>query len=259
MSEFEKIKVIFSKYDADGSGDISPKELSSLLRTLNPSFTAADCDKLFQDIDVDDNGKIDSSEWVEWLQDTSGANKGAKAGVMLTKDKSGMVSAESGPAKDTRQRARLRGKFAQLDVDGSGTLDFQEVYSFLNQRFPDMTLPDLRFLYECSDKSNDGALDFYELLDMLVTLPAHKLPPGQESAAAPSLLYAVMMRDDEDEFMKKAWEKHAQDQKEILGLVNGICDELKKETDENRKYLTFRDEYAKTLRDHYAKTGQLRY
>merc|ERR1719316_1539573 len=176
---------------------MSPDELTNLLMMLNPNFTSQDCADLFSEIDVNNDGNIQYSEWVDWLTNITEGSKGAKAGIMLAKDDTpDMANTEK---MNSAQRARLRGKFATLDKDGNGTLDFTEVYDLLHKRYPDMTLPDLKFLYDCADKSNDGALDFYELLDLFVTLPARK--PSKEVTAKPaapdSIRASVMFREDE--------------------------------------------------------------
>jgi len=255
MAEFEKMKIIFSKYDVDHSGEISPQELTDVLMKLNSAFSVEDCQTLFASIDTDKDGSIQWSEWLDWLQAEEGEYVGAKAGVMLTKGKSEAASADT---IDAAKRAKLRGKFAQLDKDGNGTLDFQEVYNFLHKRYPDMNVPDLRFLYNCADKSNDGALDFYELLDMLVTIPAHKQAAGAPSVAPESFMGSVMFRDDEQDMMEEAMRKYERDQKEMASIANDLVGELAKLEDEEKRHKVFRDAHAKAMQKHYATTGQLR-
>lgn len=250
----ERVKIVFSKYDLDGNGDISLEELTKILLKLNPNFTADNCAKLFKDIDVNNDGAIQYSEWVDWLSSDDGENTGAKAGVMLTKAKDEMASAST---VDTSRRQKLRGKFAKLDKNGNGSLDFQEIYSFFSKRYPNMTLPDLKVLYECADKSNDGALDFYELLDLLVTVPAVKADPDSAPKAASSLINEVMYRDD-DAMMAEAWRKCEQDHKDVVSLTAELCGQLDNLEDQEKKHQAFRDAHAKFMRKHYAETGQLR-
>lgn len=235
---------------------MSKDELTNLLMTLNPNFTPDECGELFREIDVNDDGTIQYSEWVDWLSAAEGPHKGEKAGIMLAKDASEMASAST---MDSTRRAKLRGKFAQLDKNGNGTLDFQECYEFLHKRYPDMTLPDLKFLYNCADKSNDGALDFYELLDLILTVPAHKAAPAEKGAAKDGLRANVMLRsDDEDKMMAEAWAKCDRDRAEMVSITNDLCNELNSLKDEEERHKAFRTAHAATMRKHYAKTGQLR-
>jgi Ca2+-binding EF-hand superfamily protein len=257
----ERVKVIFAKYDTDGNGDMSPDELTNLLMTLNPNFTSQDCADLFSEIDVNNDGNIQYSEWVDWLNNITEGSKGAKAGIMLAKDDTDMVNAEK---MNSSQRARLRGKFARLDKDGNGTLDFTEVYDLLHKRYPDMTLPDLKFLYDCADKSNDGALDFYELLDLFVSVPSQAQKGESETtkrkdsfAFNGTLQGAVHYRKD-DKILKEAWEKYEKDQREMISLTQELCNELDRQADGIQKHKHFREAHTRNMRKHYAKTGQLR-
>ncbi|CAK9008574.1 unnamed protein product [Durusdinium trenchii] len=245
-----KVKEIFQHWDRDGSGDISVAELTRVLNKLNPQFDQAACQKMFSCMDVNSDGSIQYDEFINWLT-SSDSYKGAKAAILM--DGKG-----AGGKADAARKAKLRAKYARLDKNGDGKLDFVEVYDFLQKRYPQMTLPDLRFLYNCADKSHDGILDFYELLDMLMNVPSQKADPG---AAPPSQgqhpLSAALLRPDARDDIKAALEKEERDQKEWMEKVNDITSKMKEFKDDERRHKEFREAHAKVMREHYAKTGQL--
>uniref|UniRef100_A0A7S1L934 EF-hand domain-containing protein n=1 Tax=Alexandrium catenella TaxID=2925 RepID=A0A7S1L934_ALECA len=57
----------FQEWDVDGSGTISAEELAGVLMTLDSSFTNEDAMKLFAAADVNKDGFIDYSEFMQWI------------------------------------------------------------------------------------------------------------------------------------------------------------------------------------------------
>lgn len=249
----EAVKQLFEKYDLDKSGDISSSELTRVLTQLNSNITTADCGKLLKNVDVNNDGMIQYSEFIEWITSDDGCYRGAKKGMMLgskreTSDKAANV--------DSGRRAKLRGKFAHLDKNGNGQLDFVEVIDFLAKRYPSMQLPDLKFLYDCADKSHDGQLDFLELLDLLCNVPAQKAEKGAHPAAQHPYA-AVIMSADEQHMIASATLKCEEDQQQFAEQVHNICQELQTVRDDDARHKKFRDAHAKEMRKHFAKEGVL--
>mmetsp|Transcript_46223 Transcript_46223/g.81316 ORF Transcript_46223/g.81316 Transcript_46223/m.81316 type:complete len:260 (+) Transcript_46223:55-834(+) len=247
----DKVKEVFSKYDADGSGDISAKELSTLLTTLNPHLDADKCSKMFESIDVNHDEALQYEEFVDWVTGNTPKYRGAKASILLA---ASSRSSDDAGSVDYRRRAKLRGKFASLDKNANGTLDFCEIFEFLKKRYPTMSTPDLRFLYDCADKSHDGQVDFFELLDLLTSVPATKANP-EEKVEAEHPRAAVIFKEDQKDAMSEAMKKYEEDQKELLGVVNELCAKLEEVRDVDKRHKDFRDAHAKAMREHYAKTG----
>lgn len=183
-----------------------------------------------------------------------GQDSGVKAGFKLDH------APRDASTVDSERRRRLRGKFSSLDKNGDGKLDFLEVYNFLQRRYPDMSMPDLRFLYDCADKSHDGVLDFFELLDVMVSVPpqkkkgAAKRRPGSVNDDPRG---ALLYRDDERQMMEQATRKCEQDRKELLALTNELSTTLEQVVDSDQKHKRFREEHARIMREHYARTGEL--
>lgn len=247
----DQVQEVFSKFDADGNGEISSQEMARVLTKLNKTLTREDCDRMFQRIDVNGDGTLQWQEFVDWMFSKTGEDKGARAGVKL--------AASSSKTMDASKKAKLRGKFAHLDTNGNGTLDFVEVYDFLHKRYPTMQMPDLKFLYECADRSGDGQLDFYELLDMIMAAPMQKLQEGEEVANVAHPLTAAIVRKDAQQDIEDAKKKEEEDFKMMMGQVRDLSDQLQKVRDADEQFKVWRDERQRIMREHYAKTGQLRW
>jgi len=255
-SDSDQVKEIFQTWDRDGSGDISVAELTRVLTKLNPDFDLASCEKLFSSIDVNMDGTIQYEEFLTWLL-SHDTYKGAKAAIFMDQKR----QTKGSPEADLARKTKLRAKYARLDKNGDGKLDFVEIYDFLQKRFPAMTLPDLRFLYNCADKSHDGILDFYELLDMMMTLPSKKATASGKATKATMdhPLSAAIMRQDARDDIKEALEKEERDQKAWMEKVNEMTSQMKEFKDDERRHKEFREAHKKVMKEHYAKTGQLQW
>lgn len=63
----EKAKAMFSRFDQNGDGCLSPDELTFLLSNIAPGLSKHDITLLMQEADKNVNGKIEFSEFVDWL------------------------------------------------------------------------------------------------------------------------------------------------------------------------------------------------
>eukprot|EP00933_Yihiella_yeosuensis_P029019 TRINITY_DN22758_c0_g1_i1.p1 TRINITY_DN22758_c0_g1~~TRINITY_DN22758_c0_g1_i1.p1 ORF type:complete len:259 (+),score=53.25 TRINITY_DN22758_c0_g1_i1:119-895(+) len=248
-------KEVFAKYDIDKNGTISQEELVRVLTKLNPSMTRPDIEMMFESIDADRNGTIEYSEFVDWLTGASSEYKIQRTSILLDRDGSARDRAAD---MSGQKRQQLRTKLAYLDKDGNGSLDFLEISSFLQQRYPNMSIPDLRFLFDCADKSKDGNLDFYELLDLIMTVPKQKADPNATQKPAKTPYEAAIYRDDVKQQFEEAFEKEEKDHKELMGKVSELVSSLQDVRDEDKRFQLWRDEHAKLMRERYAETGLLR-
>mmetsp|Transcript_67785 Transcript_67785/g.201664 ORF Transcript_67785/g.201664 Transcript_67785/m.201664 type:complete len:281 (-) Transcript_67785:80-922(-) len=57
----------FQEWDVDGSGTISAEELAEVLMALDPEFTQDDAMKLFEAADMNQDGSIDYTEFMQWV------------------------------------------------------------------------------------------------------------------------------------------------------------------------------------------------
>eukprot|EP00927_Polykrikos_kofoidii_P039339 TRINITY_DN33745_c0_g1_i1.p1 TRINITY_DN33745_c0_g1~~TRINITY_DN33745_c0_g1_i1.p1 ORF type:complete len:980 (+),score=208.29 TRINITY_DN33745_c0_g1_i1:118-3057(+) len=62
----------FKQWDVDGDGKIAREELASMMRSLNANLTDEELDVVFQQVDSDNSGTIDYSEFVKWVLNVGG-------------------------------------------------------------------------------------------------------------------------------------------------------------------------------------------
>lgn len=56
----------FGEFDKDGNGEIDLLEFRELVASLGLEFERAECEALFDSIDVDEEGTIDYEEFQAW-------------------------------------------------------------------------------------------------------------------------------------------------------------------------------------------------
>eukprot|EP00747_Dinoflagellata_sp_TGD_P130643 gnl/TRDRNA2_/TRDRNA2_174853_c1_seq1.p1 gnl/TRDRNA2_/TRDRNA2_174853_c1~~gnl/TRDRNA2_/TRDRNA2_174853_c1_seq1.p1 ORF type:complete len:291 (-),score=78.48 gnl/TRDRNA2_/TRDRNA2_174853_c1_seq1:390-1190(-) len=72
----EKMLAMFKKYDANGDGQLSRKELSTILKALDKNIKDAELEIAFKKADKNSDGMVDVPEFLAWIQ---GGGKGAQA------------------------------------------------------------------------------------------------------------------------------------------------------------------------------------
>merc|ERR1712032_1466225 len=101
-----------------------------------------------------------------------------------------------------------------------------------------MTLPDLQVLYRCADKSNDGLLDFYELLDLIMTVPAEKVKPDATRLPESCEQHPVAScwDDEQKKMYEDALRKCEKDQEEFVSMVSDLCQTLEQVRDDDKRH-----------------------
>eukprot|EP00929_Paragymnodinium_shiwhaense_P097152 TRINITY_DN5890_c0_g1_i1.p2 TRINITY_DN5890_c0_g1~~TRINITY_DN5890_c0_g1_i1.p2 ORF type:complete len:241 (+),score=82.56 TRINITY_DN5890_c0_g1_i1:54-776(+) len=239
MADTEKIKEIFSNYDVDGDGTISVEELAHVLRKLNSKFEVSDVRTMFASMDANKDGKVELGEFVDWVAASDGKYRGARAAITN-------FSSKRTDCDDTERRRKYRGWYGKLDKNGDGKLDFQELTVLMKKRYPDMELPDLRFLYDCADRSNDGMVDFFEFVDLILSVPQTKAEAAKTKSQNPQA-------EGFEQYYKKAEE----DQKKWVQTVKQAETRIREVRAEDKRHSAWLEEMKKAKREEYAKTGQL--
>jgi len=129
----DEAKVLFSKYDTNGDGNIDEAEMGALLMAISDKFTARDIRKLFEAADGNGNGKIEFNEFLDWLNGGKcDASKSLRASVIESTE--AMAPQKSLARALTENSSALEVLFNVYDKDFSHSISgfhFQECHIIL--------------------------------------------------------------------------------------------------------------------------------
>ncbi|CAK8671556.1 unnamed protein product [Clavelina lepadiformis] len=136
-------KEAFAKFDKDQSGIISSKQLRALLRTLGHNPTDTELPELINQVDVDENGKIDFNEFIITVEYFDKANN---------------------------ENEDLINIFRVFDPNGKGSINVAELRYIWNNYLQEIA-PDDSFeeMIRVIDSDGDGEINRVELLEILST------------------------------------------------------------------------------------------
>nr|XP_013814026.1 PREDICTED: troponin C, skeletal muscle [Apteryx mantelli mantelli] len=123
-----EFKAAFDMFDADGGGDISTKELGTVMRMLGQNPTKEELDAIIEEVDEDGE------------QPSSAGRRGP------------------GGAPD---------RCWASSPNADGFIDIEELGEILRATGEHVTEEDIEDLMKDSDKNNDGRIDFDEFLKMM--------------------------------------------------------------------------------------------
>lgn len=122
-----EFSVIFKKFDKDHNGMLDKKELTEMIAGLQQEsglvLTANTWQEALKQADKDKDGKINTKEFQDWILAQCLARRGNLVEILNK-------SSEKGAARwldDLCEKA-----FKEADADGSGTIDFAELTTFLS-------------------------------------------------------------------------------------------------------------------------------
>ncbi|XP_010568033.1 PREDICTED: troponin C, skeletal muscle [Haliaeetus leucocephalus] len=138
-----EFKAAFDMFDADGGGDISTKELGTVMRMLGQNPTKEELDAIIEEVDEDGSGTIDFEEFL----------------VMMVRQMK-----EDAKGKSEEELANC---FRVFDRNADGFIDIEELGEILRATGEHVTDEDIEDLMKDSDKNNDGRIDFDEFLKMM--------------------------------------------------------------------------------------------
>ena len=132
-NEIENLKKVFKSFDKCSDGQITYDELKQgLIQFNNTKLTENDIKDLFSQIDVDQNGKIDYTEFIAATVQESNYNKKEKifeAFSMFDKDNSGFITKDEilNALKAQKSQEKEIEKYIQdVDKNGDGKIDYKE-------------------------------------------------------------------------------------------------------------------------------------
>ncbi|XP_058033950.1 troponin C, skeletal muscle isoform X2 [Ahaetulla prasina] len=138
-----EFKAAFDMFDADGGGDISTKELGTVMRMLGQTPTKEELDAIIEEVDEDGSGTIDFEEFL----------------VMMVRQMK-----EDAKGKSEEELAEC---FRIFDRNADGFLDAEELVEIFQLSGERVTEEEIQELMRDGDKNNDGRIDFDEFLKMM--------------------------------------------------------------------------------------------
>ena len=95
--QIREFKEAFSLFDKDGDGTIPTKEVGTVMRSLGQNPTEAELQEMINDMDVDGQGIIEFSEFLNMMarkmKDTDGEDEIMEAFKVFDKDGNGFITA----------------------------------------------------------------------------------------------------------------------------------------------------------------------
>uniref|UniRef100_A0A8D2KZ27 Calglandulin n=1 Tax=Varanus komodoensis TaxID=61221 RepID=A0A8D2KZ27_VARKO len=131
-----EFKAAFDMFDADGGGDISTKELGTVMRMLGQTPTKEELDAIIEEVDEDGSGTIDFEEFL----------------VMMVRQMK-----EDAKGKTEEELAEC---FRIFDRNADGYLDADELVEIFRVSGENVTEDEIQELMRDGDKNNDGRIDF---------------------------------------------------------------------------------------------------
>merc|ERR1711998_604388 len=135
-----EVKEAFDLFDTDGSGAIDAKELKVAMQALGFEPTAAEIQKMVQDLDIDGNSTIEFEEFVEMME-----------GKMSEKD----------------QMEEMKKAFKLYDEDGCGKIRFKDLKRVATELGEAMTDSEIQEIIDEADRDGDGALNEDEFIKVM--------------------------------------------------------------------------------------------
>ncbi|XP_022998716.1 probable calcium-binding protein CML23 [Cucurbita maxima] len=135
LGSMDEVIMVFKKFDKNGDGKISIKELAAALGELGGKISDDEIRRIMSEIDKDGNGFIDLDEFAEFHQNFSSTGGGSKdlqdAFDLFDVDKNGLISAKElhSVLKRLGEKCSLKDccrMISSVDVDGDGHVNFEE-------------------------------------------------------------------------------------------------------------------------------------
>ena len=139
-TEVRELEAVFKKFDVNGDGKISSKELGAVMASLGHVVPEEELQKAVGEIDKKGDGYINLEEFVE----------------LFTKGMDGNDVLEN-----------LKDAFSVYDIDGNGSISAEELHEVLRSLGDECSIGECKKMIGGVDKDGDGTIDFEEFKVMM--------------------------------------------------------------------------------------------
>ncbi|KAM3503663.1 hypothetical protein MY10362_004062 [Beauveria mimosiformis] len=127
-----EFKEAFSLFDKDGDGQITTKELGTVMRSLGQNPSESELQDMINEVDADNNGTID-------FPDTDSEEEIMEAFKVFDRDNNGFISAAELRHVMTSIGEKLTDDevdemIREADQDGDGRIDYNEFVQLMMQK-----------------------------------------------------------------------------------------------------------------------------
>jgi len=138
-----EFKAAFDMFDTDGGGDISTKELGTVMKMLGQNPSREELDAIIEEVDEDGSGTIDFEEFLVMMVE------------LLKEDQAGKSEEE------------LSECFRIFDKNGDGFIDREEFGEIIRLTGEGLTELEVDEMMSDSDANKDGKIDFDDFVKMM--------------------------------------------------------------------------------------------
>jgi len=130
----------FKEADADGSGFLTSKELTDILRKKGYKGSDAEIKKMFRSVDVSGDDKISMDEYLAAMGEV--------------------------PQRD-HKAAAMRAVFREFDLNGDGMIDRKELDEVFRSMGHVMSSEELNKIIGLADSDRSGTLNYEEFIEQV--------------------------------------------------------------------------------------------
>ena len=162
MAEEQRLRSLFDEIDIDGGGSLSRDEVAELSKVLGIPLSESDLNEAMRMMDADGGGEVDFDEFKEWWAYAKSSPAMSGLANELAAREQRRVRAALAAGLSEEEVERLLALFSQIDVDGGGTLDRDEVGELAKGIGLSLDDADLADAMAQMDDDRSGEVDFDE-------------------------------------------------------------------------------------------------
>jgi calmodulin len=135
-------RVCFEFYDKDNDGQITTKELGSVIKSLGQDVTAKKLEEIIREIDADGSGSVDFSEFIfliiKQMKDLDLEEEMKEAFKVFDKDGNKVITAHEMRAIFVGMKeipeTEIELMIKEADLDGDGQIDYEEFLRMMSSK-----------------------------------------------------------------------------------------------------------------------------